>query len=128
MEEELRALLLADATVAGIAGDRVNFGAHPQGAALPALVLSNVSDNAALTMQGAHGMVEARVQVDCYALTYGAAKTLGRAVHQLLHAHRGGGFLFIEYAGGRDGREGGANEAERAFRVSMDFLTSWRPE
>jgi hypothetical protein len=128
MEEDFRALLLADTGVAALVGTRVNFGAHPQGQPLPALVLQTISDQEDFSMQGPSGLLEGRVQVDCYADTYGGSKLLSRATRSALNGYRGGGFLLVTQVSARDSREGGSNEATRPYRVSMDFLTHWRPE
>lgn len=125
MEEALRQLLI---TASGIAAGRVNWGANPQGAGYPALVLNVISGGEGLHMQGGDGLLRARVQVDCYAASYGEAKTKSRAVIGALHGHRGGGFRLVEHLSTRDSREGGSNEAERPFRVSMDFMANWRAE
>ncbi|MCH2248268.1 MAG: DUF3168 domain-containing protein [Cognatishimia sp.] len=127
MEEQLRALLRSDAGVTAICGQRVNFGEHPQGQDFPALVLNTISQTNGHTLQGPDGLEKARVQVDCIALTYGEARRLSRAVVALLDGHRGGQFSGVFSAGNRAGREGGSNEADRPFRVSLDFLTKWRP-
>ena len=126
MEEDFRALLLADSGVSALAGSRVNWGAHPQGQSLPAVVLNVVSDADGMTMQGPDGLWQGRVQADAYAETYGAAKGLAQAVIARLNGHRGGGFRLVEHVATRDSREGGSNEAEHPFRVSLDFLTHWR--
>jgi len=73
------------------------------------------------------GPHEGRVQVDCYGMTYSAAKNAGKAVVAALNAYRGGGFLFISHASTRDSREGGTNEAERPYRTGLDFNITWRP-
>jgi hypothetical protein len=122
MEEAFRALLLASGEVTALAGTRVNWGAHPQGHALPGIVLNVVSDAEGHTLQGPDGLSEGRVQVDCYALTYREAKLLARAARAALDGASGGGFQGVFLAGTRDGREGGTNEADRPFRVSMDFM------
>ena len=127
MEEQLRAALLASSGVTALApAPRINWGTHPQGEPLPALVLNVISDAEGLTMQGPDGLSEGRVQIDAYAMTYGEAKTLSRAVRSVLHGYRGGGFRLVQHVATRDSREGGTNEAERPFRVSMDFTTHWR--
>ena len=127
MEEALRTLLTSSAAITAIApASRINWVVHPQGAGLPALVLSVVSDAEGLTMQGPDGLSDGRVQIDAYAVTYGEAKTLSRAVRAVLHGYRGGGFRLVQHVATRDSREGGTNEAERPFRVSMDFTTHWR--
>ncbi|SNT43578.1 Protein of unknown function [[Luteovulum] sphaeroides subsp. megalophilum] len=123
MEEDLRALLLGAPAITALAGTRINFGRHPQGDPLPALVLTTVSDREGLTLDGPDGLQRARVQIDCYAASYGEAKRLSRAVRDLLHGHAGGGFraLILEAA-----RDLGAPEAPgRPFRVSLDFLVTY---
>ncbi|RVV99702.1 DUF3168 domain-containing protein [Mesobaculum littorinae] len=125
MEEELRAVLLADGGVSGRAGGRVNWGAHPQGAPWPGCVLTGVSDLGGHTLDGPTGVFAARVQIDCYAGTYGAAKQLSRAVRACLDGHSGGILQGVFLAGARDGREGGTNEADRPFRVSLDFMVHY---
>ena len=127
MEEALRAILLASSGVTTLApAARINWGEHPQGAALPGLVLNVVSDAEGLHLKGPDGLSEGRVQIDAYAKTYGEAKTLSRAVRTVLHGYRGGGFRLVSHVATRDSREGGTNEAERPFRISLDFTTSWR--
>lgn len=128
MEEEFRALLKGAPSVAAIVAGRVNFGTHPQGQPLPGIVLNTVSDQQDVDLDGPVGVGAARVQVDCYAADYGAAKWLGRAVLAVLNGYAGGGFQGIFHAGSRDGQEGGTNEADRPSRVSMDFLTTFNTE
>jgi len=127
MEEEFRAFLLATSTITSQVGDRINFGTQPQGHLFPAIVLNTVSDIDGAHMNGG-GPSEGRVQVDCYAATYGAAKLVSRAVRSALHLYRGGGFLLIKQISANDSREGGTNEAERPYRSRIDFKTIWRPE
>ena len=126
MEEELRALVRDDAGIAALVADRADFGAAVQGWALPYLVMLTVSNVEGQTQQGPDGLQSGFVQIDCYADSYGGAKLLSREVVRLLNGHRGGGFRVIFHRGSRDGRERGANKAERLFRVSLDFETHWR--
>lgn len=124
MEEAFRAILTASSDT-GLSADAINFGAHPQGYPLPAIVLMTISDAAGLHMKGTDGLSDGRVQVDCYATSYGETKRLARSVRLLLHGYRGGGFQLIQHVGSNDTREGGSNEADRPFRVSADFLIKW---
>ena len=127
MEIAFRALLTGSAAVTALApASQINFGTHPQGKPFPAIVLNLVSDAGGHTLTGVDGLSNGRVQVDCYADDYGAAKTLSHAVRAVLDAYSGGGFSGIFHTATRDGREGGTNEADRPFRVSLDFLTHWR--
>ena len=126
MEEEFRNLLLATATITDIVGQRVEWVEHLQGTGFPAIVLNMASGFESVHMNG-KGPFEGRVQVDCYGMTYTAAKTASRAVIEALHAFRGGGFLFMQHTSTRDSREGGTNEAERPYRTGLDFNITWRP-
>lgn len=126
MEEAFRAILLTNAQVSAIVGTRVDWGSQTQGAGYPSIVLHVIDDFEDATMTGPSGLSQGRVQVDCYAETYGAAKLLSRAVRAVLDGYRGGQFSGIFHAATRDGREGGTNEATRPYRVSLDFFTNWR--
>lgn len=125
MEEELLALLAADAAVAALVGTRIEWGARRQGAAMPDILLRRIGGGPGETLAGTDGLVVTRVQVDCYAATYAQALAVGRAVEAALHAHRGGGFQGVFLAGRREEREGGTNEADRPFRQSLDFIVNW---
>ena len=127
MEEAFRALLTGSAAVVALVpASRINWGAHPQGQPLPGVVLTVVSGAEGLTLQGPDGLSAGRVQVDCYAPSYGQAKQISRAVIAVLHGYRAGGLRLVTHVATRDSREGGTNEAERLFRVSLDFTTAWR--
>jgi hypothetical protein len=75
MEEAIIAKLLADSGVAGLTGARVFPGSRPQGSALPAAVLNRISGGPLYADDGEVGLVQARIQIDCWAATYSAAKT-----------------------------------------------------
>lgn len=125
MEEIIRAALLASSGVSSIVGTRVNFGTHPQGQPLPAIVLNTISDIGGYLIASPDGVSDARIQVDCYAGTYRAAKLLSRAVTALLSGYSGNGIQGVFRAGSRDSREGGTNEADRPYRVSLDFTLTY---
>ncbi|MDB6177935.1 DUF3168 domain-containing protein [Paracoccus sp. Z330] len=125
MEEALRAMLLADGTISSVVGGRVDWGEGMQGADLPAIVMQVVSSENQHSMQGPDGLFQSRVQIDAYAQNYGAAKRLQRAVLAALDGYHGGPMQGVFHAGSREGREAGTNEAERPYRVSMDFMTNW---
>ena len=126
MEEDFRAILLASSGVTAICGNRINWGAHPQGQPLPGVVLTVVCNQEGITLTAPDGLFQGRVQVDCYAPTYAASKILSRAVVAVMHGNTSRGFRLVTHEGTRDSRESGTNEAERPFRVSLDFLTYWR--
>lgn len=127
MEEEIRAVLLASSGVTALAGTRVDFGGNPQGSPMPRVCLWTISDFDGLNITGPDGFFQGRVQADCYGATYSAAKGLARAVIAALNGYAGGGLQLVTLIGTRDTREGGANEAERPFRTSLDFATFYNP-
>src|SRR5690625_1103944 len=135
MEEAVIRHLLADAALAAIAGDRVFPGRLPQGIALPGVVLQTINSMPHYADEGEIRYVESRVQLDCWASTYGASKQLARAVKSSLSpvdlapgapvfTAPGIEFQFIELNGERDLPDSGSNNAEYFFRVSLDF-TFW---
>lgn len=123
MEELIRDRLLATSGVTTLVGSRVDWGGNPQGSQNPRICLWTISDFEGLVLEGPDGFSQGRVQVDCYAVTYAAAKNLSRAVRSALDGYAGGGLQLVRLIGTRDSREGGTNEAERLFRVSLDFAT-----
>jgi hypothetical protein len=117
MEEALRAWLLGTEV-----GNRIDWGLRPQGDPLPAITLWTISDRDDVTHDGPSGLVETRVQVDCWARTAGAAKLLGRKVRSLLSGARAdtGGIRFdVRLVSGRQSQEADAHGP--IHRESFDF-------
>ena len=127
MEEEMVALLLASSGVTSLCGNRINFGANPQGSPNPRIVMWTIGDAEGHNTQGPDGHSIGRIQVDCYGSSYDSAKQLSRAVRAVLDGYSGNGFQGVFLAGTRDTREGGSNEADRPFRTSLDFITHFNP-
>jgi hypothetical protein len=125
MEEGLLALLLASAGIAGIVGTRIYPNSLPQGVVLPAISVTVAGKQPVYADDGEAGLTSARVQVECWALSYGAAKALARAVTDALSAFDGPAgdieFQFITLGDERDFREGGSNAAEYRYDVQLDF-------
>ena len=125
MEKDLRALILADPAVAALS-PRVAWGERPQAGALPAVVLTRVSGVPTYDMDGATGHAETRVQADVWSATYASGDVTAKALEALLSGYRGtyGGTVFhgVFSEGVNDLREAGANDADRFFRVSLDFI------
>lgn len=121
MEEDFRALLTGNAGVSALTSE-VNWGAHPQGEDFPAVVLNVISGAEDRTLDGPDGLFRGRVQVDCYAMTYGSAKLLQRAVTAAIDGYGAAPFQGIFWIATRDQINGDAGAAERPFRVSLDFL------
>lgn len=113
VEDELHDRLVADATVAGLVGTRVRPMLLNQNETLPAISFSRVAtvphDDLELTQN--HEWV--RVQVDCWAASYSAAKTLAAAVRAALQAAPVYGQLLTELDD--------ADPDEKLYRVIQDF-------
>lgn len=123
MEEDLYAFLAANAGVAAIVGDRITWGRRPQGSALPAIVLHNISSPQEYGMRGRVTRVGHLVQVDCWAADFDTAKLASRAVTAAMDLLTASPLqAFIESA--RDDNEDAAGPdasgAETFFRTSLD--------
>lgn len=125
MEEELMAILLADSGVNALLGGRAYWKKAPQGVSRPYVVLHKIGGNRTHNMQGPDSLTVSRVQIDGYADTYANAKAVERAMDAACDGYSGGNMQGIFHAGSRDGLEGGTNEAERPFLVSVDFIINW---
>jgi len=143
MEEALRAYLLGSSGLTALVSTRVQWGTLAQSAAYPAVVLTRIDGLPDYAMDGPTGLVSSRIQAECWAETYAAAKAVARQVKArisgvdtvvddggsppvVLGALRGG---FIE--GERDSFEVGYGatglSSIRLFRVSLDFII-WHSE
>ncbi len=124
MEEALTTLLLADARVKQLAGNRVHWGRATQGEQAPYIVLQVVGGRPDYHAQGSSGLVDARVQIDAYGDKYLAAKKLSDAVLALLSGYRGEVAGTRLHAGFVDAARDLPTETEvkRLFRRSADII------
>jgi hypothetical protein len=126
MKEDFTTLLLASGTLAALVGTRITWLDRPQGAALPAIVLQQVSDVPDYHMGGAQGFRHSRIQCDCWALTYASVTAVEKALHTLLSGYRGivgqTNFQAIFIENTRESREAGTNDADRFYRSSVDLI------
>lgn len=125
MEEAFVGLLLADSGVASALATRVWWGRAPQSkAALPYCVVTRISGRRDNHMTGPSGLVESRIQINCYADTYTSAKTAARAVQAAVNGYRGT-FAGKQFQGAFiDGERDLPNESEAGaarFAVSFDL-------
>ena len=124
MEYALIAKLLATVGITGITGTRSNWSRRPQGEALPAIVLHRIDGAPDYHLQAPSGLVESRVQMDCWGDDYVAAKDLARAVETALS-----GQAFVQGAIRFDvilivdERDSTFDEApDTFFRTSLDLI------
>ncbi len=88
----IRALLVADSAVLALVPvDRISAGDLPQGVALPALGVTEIStvEVAQIDAQSQYTLVESRIQVLIAAATYPAKKALLDAVRKAINYERG---------------------------------------
>ncbi|MGZ2455461.1 DUF3168 domain-containing protein [Rhizobium anhuiense] len=126
MEAAIIALLLADARVKAIAGDRVHFVRAPQGLPRPYGLLTVVSGTEDYTMQGASGLGSARMQIDGYGETYKSARDLVEAMLAVLSGFRGErsgvNFKGIFIDSRRDLPASDSGDVTPLFRRSADII------
>jgi hypothetical protein len=124
MEEALVTLLTAYAPLTALTSTRVYWMRAPQGVAMPYATLQVISRIPDVTHSGPRGLADARVQVDCYGLTYASAKSVARAVEARLSGYKGtSGVVFdgVFKDSEQDLFESDAT-TDKLFRVSMDFI------
>lgn len=80
MQTQLRTRLLNNATVSGIVGTRIDWGARPQGDPYPSLVLTLVNDERPQSFSGNISSRATIVQIDCYGVSVAQVATLREAV------------------------------------------------
>lgn len=89
IEPALRAVLVANTAVAGIAADRVYFLNKPQNVRRPCVVINRTGSGFFPTFKGRTRVIRGTLQFDCLAENYPAAKQLGRAVREALDNYSG---------------------------------------
>jgi hypothetical protein len=103
----------------------------PQGAAVPAMVVFQVSGGLAYADDGEVGLNESRVQVDCWAETSQGANEAADDVVAALSAVQDvtegdTTFIYIMLDNRQNTREGGGNVSEYRHRAILDFIVIWR--
>lgn len=122
MKAALRSRLLADATIAGLVGTRIDWGLRPQGKPLPAITLTLIPTPRDYHMGGAQRTQFYRVQIDCWAATYLSADAVRHAVIAELEPASGdflGSFVI------RDQDMPERVENAEIHRASLDFKVTY---
>ena len=83
MEEDLRAHLAANAGLAALVADRIQWGETENEASIGLFLISGDPDQ---TLKGPSGLVQSRVQCDCIDATFLTAKAIGDALTASLPA------------------------------------------
>ena len=122
----IRAALLADPAVVLLADERIFTLLAPQGERRPCIVFTRVSELEGATLAGPDGLVETRVQLDCWAETPDEASALAEAVRarvQGLAGVFGGVTLCGAWA---DRLREDQDRDTSLWRVSRDYLVRAR--
>jgi hypothetical protein len=123
MEAALIAKLLAATGVTALVSTRINWSRRVQGAALPCIVLHRVSGLPDVHHAGASGLVVSRVQVDCWAASYGSAKAVARAVETAITAQTfTQGAIRFDVILVDSERDDSTDETTPLFRTSLDLM------
>jgi hypothetical protein len=80
MEQQLMTLILADSGVSSAVGTSVFWNTVPQAEDYPLVLMTRVGGFVDYHSDGPSGLVESRVQLDCYSETYLQARSIADAV------------------------------------------------
>jgi hypothetical protein len=109
--------------VTALVSTRINWSRRPQGSALPCIVLTRIDGAPDVHHAGRSGLVQSRVQVDCWASTYGAAKAIARAVEDAVTAQAfTQGATRFDVILIADERDNTFDEITPLFRTSLDLM------
>jgi len=108
--------------LAFLAGGKRYWLAAPQGEKPPYAILQRITGIRDYHFQGPSGLVESRVQIDCYDKTYEGVAAMARSIVSHLSGHRGGIIQGIFIDGERDLPAADAGEVARLFRKSIDII------
>jgi hypothetical protein len=123
LHEDLRAAV----TTAAGPGVAVSWGWTAQGTALPRVVLTMISGSDGVAHDGPTGLIERRVQLDCYAETYAGARAVADAIRLALVGIPQGDLRGIYLAGYRDGQPD-TPAGETLPRISLDLRVHYQEQ
>lgn len=88
MEVQLTARLLSEESLTAVVDDRITWLRRDQGGATPAIVLHRIDGAPDYHSLGPSGLVESRVQADCWGATYAEAKAAATALKAVMSGAR----------------------------------------
>lgn len=130
MEEDLTALILGDAALNALVGDRVHWLMQPgDAAAFPYMNMQGVDPGIDYHLNGESGLRQSRIQVDIWGTSYGQAKLVARAFTGLLSGYRGQAgqtyFQGVFVVAGSESPDQLPDGAQRLFRIRLDIDVGW---
>lgn len=123
MKADLRARLVAQ-----LAAMPIDWVENRPGAGLPRIVLTQIGGGEDVAHDGASGLAQARVQVDCIAASAAAAAALALQAKAALRSYRGGVISAVFVADQRDLPGGNASAGERLAGVSVDVMVHYQEQ
>lgn len=126
MEEDLRAHLAADAALGLLVAQRIQWGEAEDGDCVALHLISDLPD---WVLKGPSGLEWARVQIDCWAGTFLAAKSIGKAVQAAMPAigQVVGETKFLSCVRLDRQRDSFGERPNLFHRTRMDYRVSYRP-
>lgn len=126
-EADFRTFLLSAGGVSSRVVDRVTWGELPDAEAKPSISLWTMDNGPDYVMQGASGLEQRRVQVDCWSMTLAESVAIADAIAGLIDGFRGTvgatqlqGAFVVNRSEERDPAIGAP--AQRYARVRVDLL------
>lgn len=116
MEEHIDELLVSELSFT------FAWGSLGKGVALPRAVITRVGGLREMHTGGT-GLMQGRLQIDCYGGSYPQALDASREVRAALEGYRGGPVQGVFLQAVRDGSE---EDAELLHRVSLSFSITYR--
>jgi hypothetical protein len=127
IETEIRARLVADATIAALAKSgsvtRIYALFLPQDPTLPAITYQRISGPRIQRLNDATEWGQARIQYDCWATTYLGAQTLAAAVRISLNGFVGE-LATLKVAIRLDNERDLYEDELHIFRISQDYMVT----
>lgn len=126
MEEDLRAHLASKVLLTDLVGQCIQWGVREDA---PSLALHLIDAPTDRTLQGVGGLVIARVQADCWGLSFLSAKAVGEALAASLPANGEvvGNTKFLCCAVMSTERDRFGESPNILFRTRFDLRVSFKP-
>lgn len=115
-EESLVARLKATTGVTNLVAARIYPMQAPQTAVLPLVTYQRISTVRPGSLRGPVGLADPRIQVDCWAESYGTVKALADQVRHALDGYAGSGVIALIL-----GEHDLLDDEGRRHRVSQDY-------
>jgi len=125
MEEALLTHLATNGGVRALVGDRLEWAVR---GVAPCITLHLISHPPDTTLAGQSGLVQARVQIDCWADTFLQAKAIGLAVIAALppRQHTAGGVRFLACTVNDIGRGRFGETPNHLHRTRIDVRVAYQ--